>query len=286
MGRDRPERGAARRARPPARGAARRRRPRRDLDGRSAPVGGARSGDADRDTLLFADCVTSLGGIPLAFDDWGVDFAYSCTQKALGAPPGMSPIAFSPRALERARERTGSVPFSFDIELLMDYWIKASDHLPPHGADPAHLRALPGAPACARRGPRGALGAPRGGRAIPAAAGPRPRVRPARGPGPPATPPDRCARARRRRRPGRAATPARRARHRGRRRAGPDAPAMWRIGLMGRTRRSLSPIAYWRRSTPCWPTSARPPAPADRRRELAWLVARCLREFIGSCSPV
>jgi alanine-glyoxylate transaminase / serine-glyoxylate transaminase / serine-pyruvate transaminase len=78
----------------------------------------------DRETLLFADCVTSLGGVPLAFDDWGIDFAYSCTQKALGAPPGMSPIALSPRALERARERAHPVPFSFDIELLLDYWIE------------------------------------------------------------------------------------------------------------------------------------------------------------------
>jgi len=78
----------------------------------------------DRDTLLFADCVTSLGGIPLSFDDWGIDFAYSCTQKALGAPPGMSPIALSSRALERARVRAGAVPFSFDIELLLDYWIE------------------------------------------------------------------------------------------------------------------------------------------------------------------
>ena len=78
----------------------------------------------DRDTLLLADCVTSLGGIPLAFDEWGVDFAYSCTQKALGAPPGMSPIALSPRALERARSREGEVPFSFDIELLLDYWVE------------------------------------------------------------------------------------------------------------------------------------------------------------------
>ena len=61
----------------------------------------------DRDTLLFADCVTSLGGIPLAFSEWGVDFAYSCTQKALGAPPGMSPIACSERALE---QRPGARP--------------------------------------------------------------------------------------------------------------------------------------------------------------------------------
>lgn len=77
-----------------------------------------------RDTLLFADCVTSLGGIPLAFSDWGIDFAYSCTQKALGAPPGMSPVALSDRALERARSNTRPAPFSFDVDLLLGYWIK------------------------------------------------------------------------------------------------------------------------------------------------------------------
>ena len=73
---------------------------------------------------LLADCVTSLGGVPLRFDEWGIDFAYSCTQKALGAPPGMSPLALSERALERARAREGAVPFSFDIELLLDYWVE------------------------------------------------------------------------------------------------------------------------------------------------------------------
>jgi alanine-glyoxylate transaminase/serine-glyoxylate transaminase/serine-pyruvate transaminase len=78
----------------------------------------------DRDTLLFADCVTSLGAIPLMFSEWGVDFAYSCTQKALGAPPGMSPVAFSERALQRARSNARPVPFSFDVQLLEDYWIK------------------------------------------------------------------------------------------------------------------------------------------------------------------
>jgi alanine-glyoxylate transaminase / serine-glyoxylate transaminase / serine-pyruvate transaminase len=77
-----------------------------------------------REAFLFADCVTSLGAIPLAFSEWGVDFAYSCTQKALGAPPGMSPIAFSERALARARTRAGQVPFSFDIGLLLDYWVR------------------------------------------------------------------------------------------------------------------------------------------------------------------
>ena len=78
----------------------------------------------DGDALLMADCVTSLGGVPLEVGAWGVDFAYSCTQKALAAPPGMSPIAVSERALERLRARTTPVPFSFDLLLLERYWIE------------------------------------------------------------------------------------------------------------------------------------------------------------------
>ena len=77
----------------------------------------------DRDTLLMADCVTSLAGVPLEVGDWGVDFAYSCTQKCLAAPPGMSPVAVSDRALERLRTRLTPVPFSFDLLLLERYWI-------------------------------------------------------------------------------------------------------------------------------------------------------------------
>src|ERR671915_533663 len=56
-----------------------------------------------RDTLLMADCVTSLGGVPFETAEWGVDFAYSCTQKCLAAPPGMSPLAVSERGIKRIR---------------------------------------------------------------------------------------------------------------------------------------------------------------------------------------
>jgi alanine-glyoxylate transaminase / serine-glyoxylate transaminase / serine-pyruvate transaminase len=73
--------------------------------------------------FLLADCVTSLGGVELDFDGWGLDYAYSCTQKCLGAPPGMSPIAISDRALERIRARTTPVPYSLDFTLLERYWI-------------------------------------------------------------------------------------------------------------------------------------------------------------------
>lgn len=77
----------------------------------------------DRDVLLMADCVTSLGGVPLRFDDWGIDYAYSCTQKCLGAPPGMSPVAVSERALARIRDRTAPAAFSFDLLALERYWV-------------------------------------------------------------------------------------------------------------------------------------------------------------------
>jgi alanine-glyoxylate transaminase / serine-glyoxylate transaminase / serine-pyruvate transaminase len=77
-----------------------------------------------RDTLLMADCVTSLGGVPLEIGDWGIDFAYSCTQKCLAAPPGMSPLAVSEKAMERVRARRTPAPFSFDLLLLERYWIE------------------------------------------------------------------------------------------------------------------------------------------------------------------
>ena len=93
------------------------------------------------DTLLMADCVTTLGGVPLDFDGWGIDYAYSCTQKCLGAPPGMSPIAVSPRALALIEARTESVPFSLDLRLLRAYFVErpATYH---HTAPILHLYAL------------------------------------------------------------------------------------------------------------------------------------------------
>jgi alanine-glyoxylate transaminase / serine-glyoxylate transaminase / serine-pyruvate transaminase len=85
----------------------------------------AELGDAMRgsDALLLADCVTSLGGIPLEPALWGIDYCYSCTQKCLGAPPGISPVSLSQRALEVISQRTAPMPFSFDFELLRAYWI-------------------------------------------------------------------------------------------------------------------------------------------------------------------
>jgi alanine-glyoxylate transaminase/serine-glyoxylate transaminase/serine-pyruvate transaminase len=79
---------------------------------------------AGYDALLMADCVTSLGGVPLEVGPWGVDYAYSCTQKCLAAPPGMAPVAISPRAWRRIRSRRTPVPFSLDLELLRRYWVE------------------------------------------------------------------------------------------------------------------------------------------------------------------
>lgn len=79
---------------------------------------------AGRETLLMVDCVTTLGGVPFEFGAWGVDFAYSCTQKCVGAPPGMSPIAVSERALEHMRSRPNQLPYSLDLDLLEGYWVQ------------------------------------------------------------------------------------------------------------------------------------------------------------------
>ncbi len=72
--------------------------------------------------LVIADCVTSLGGVPVEFDQTGIDVAYSCTQKGLSCPPGLSPMAISPRAMDWLRARTSPVrSWYFDLKLIYDY---------------------------------------------------------------------------------------------------------------------------------------------------------------------
>ncbi len=75
------------------------------------------------DALLVLDCVTSLGGLPVEVDAWGVDVAYSASQKCLSAPPGMAPITVGPRAEEKIRSRRTPVSsFYLDLTLLGKYW--------------------------------------------------------------------------------------------------------------------------------------------------------------------
>jgi alanine-glyoxylate transaminase/serine-glyoxylate transaminase/serine-pyruvate transaminase len=72
--------------------------------------------------LVIADCVTSLGGVPVEFDRTGIDVAYSCTQKGLSCPPGLSPMAMSQRAMEFLRARTTpSRSWYLDLKLIHDY---------------------------------------------------------------------------------------------------------------------------------------------------------------------
>lgn len=73
--------------------------------------------------LVILDCVTSLGGIPVALDAWDIDAAYSGTQKCLSCPPGLSPASFSARALARVARRRSPVPsWYFDLGLLGGYY--------------------------------------------------------------------------------------------------------------------------------------------------------------------
>ena len=73
--------------------------------------------------LTIMDCVTSLAGIPVLIDEWGIDAAYSGSQKCLSCPPGLSPITFSRRATDVVRKRKTKVQSWFlDLSLVMDYW--------------------------------------------------------------------------------------------------------------------------------------------------------------------
>lgn len=77
----------------------------------------------DTDTLLVLDTVTSLGGIPVEVDAWGVDACYSATQKCLGAPSGIAPVTLSERAVQRIRDRERPVcSFYQDLSLLDAYY--------------------------------------------------------------------------------------------------------------------------------------------------------------------
>lgn len=85
-------------------------------------------GKASREAgaISIMDCVTSLGGMPVDVDAAEIDVAYSGTQKALGCPPGLSPVTVSPRAVEWLRQRKSkSVSWYLDLKLLLDYYESA-----------------------------------------------------------------------------------------------------------------------------------------------------------------
>ncbi|MCS7252955.1 MAG: alanine--glyoxylate aminotransferase family protein [Armatimonadota bacterium] len=77
----------------------------------------------DVDALLVVDCVTSLGGVPVFTDDWGWDMAYSGTQKCIGCPPGLAPITFNDRAINRVKMRKRKpTSWYYDAVLISTYW--------------------------------------------------------------------------------------------------------------------------------------------------------------------
>ncbi len=76
-----------------------------------------------RDAILIVDAVTSLGAVPVGIDRNEIDASYSCSQKGIGAPPGLSPVTFSDRALEKIRGRKeGLRPWYLDVLLIDKYW--------------------------------------------------------------------------------------------------------------------------------------------------------------------
>jgi len=84
--------------------------------------------------LIVVDAVTSTGGIPVEVDGWGIDAIYTGTQKCLGGPPGLAPISFSPRAVEKLDQRKSKVQsWYLDMSLVRKYW----------GADRAYHHTAP-----------------------------------------------------------------------------------------------------------------------------------------------
>ncbi len=75
------------------------------------------------EALLYVDCVTSLGGQQVEAEAWGIDYGYSCSQKALGCPPGIAPVTISDRAVAAMQRRNAPVPYYYDFEELSKYWI-------------------------------------------------------------------------------------------------------------------------------------------------------------------
>lgn len=79
----------------------------------------------ERGAAIVVDAVTSLGGHPIDVAGWGLDVVYSCTQKCIGAPSGMAPLAWTPGAQKR---KIDSRSFYLDLALLEDFWVRRKYH--------------------------------------------------------------------------------------------------------------------------------------------------------------
>ena len=77
----------------------------------------------DAGALFLVDTVTSLGGVEVRSDDWGLDVVYSGTQKCLSCPPGLAPVSFGERAMEVVRNRKTKVQsWYLDMTMVEKYW--------------------------------------------------------------------------------------------------------------------------------------------------------------------
>jgi alanine-glyoxylate transaminase/serine-glyoxylate transaminase/serine-pyruvate transaminase len=77
----------------------------------------------DKGALIVLDAVTSLGCVPVEIDKWEIDACYSCTQKGIGAPPGLAPFTLSERAMDVVRKRkTKSRSWYLDVSIIEKYW--------------------------------------------------------------------------------------------------------------------------------------------------------------------
>ena len=109
--------------------------------------------------MLFAvDAVTSLGGHEVKVDEWEIDAIYSGTQKCLSCPPGLSPVSFSPRRIEKMEARKTKVQsWYLDVSMLKNYYLGEGGRAYHHTAPINMVYALREALAIvARRGPSAA----------------------------------------------------------------------------------------------------------------------------------
>jgi len=97
----------------------------------------------EHNCLSIVDAVTSLGGTELRVDDWGIDAIYSGTQKCLSCIPGLSPVSFSAKAVEKIKQRTTkNFSWFLDLTLVMDYWGEGAKRTYHHTAPVNSLYAL------------------------------------------------------------------------------------------------------------------------------------------------
>ena len=77
----------------------------------------------DTNSLFLVDTVTSLGGMNVSMDEWHIDALYSGTQKCLSCPPGLAPISFSEKAINKLTSRKSNVPnWYLDLSMIIKYW--------------------------------------------------------------------------------------------------------------------------------------------------------------------